>query len=143
MVVGAWVIGAAMLACSKQDPSPVARPEATQQAITSAPAPATTASAPTDPAAAARGLFQARCVVCHGNHGGGDGVAATALNPKPRAFGDPAWQASVTDDHIATVIVEGGVAVGKSPGMPANPELRSKPDVVRELVRLVRAFKKD
>jgi hypothetical protein len=36
----------------------------------------------------------------------------------------------------------GGAAVGKSPAMPGNPDLQAKPAVVKELVKLVRAFKK-
>lgn len=28
------------------------------------------------------------CATCHGNNGGGDGIAGAALNPKPRNFGD-------------------------------------------------------
>jgi hypothetical protein len=36
----------------------------------------------------------------------------------------------------------GGPAVGKSPAMPGNPDLQSKPEVVKELVKIVRAFKK-
>ncbi|MBU6154398.1 MAG: c-type cytochrome [Bdellovibrionales bacterium] len=31
-------------------------------------------------------LFAAQCVTCHGAGGGGDGVAAAGLNPKPRNF---------------------------------------------------------
>ena len=48
------------------------------------------------------------------------------------------WQAKVSDEHIATVIVEGGAAVGKSNLMAANPDLSDKPNVVQALVQIVR-----
>lgn len=101
----------------------------------------TRAAAP--PAAAvseADQIFKSRCVLCHGAAGKGDGAASAALNPKPRAFGDPAWQKSVTDEHIDKIILSGGPAVGKSPLMPANPDLSGKPDVIHALRDIVRGF---
>jgi mono/diheme cytochrome c family protein len=88
-------------------------------------------------------IFAQRCVACHGADGKGDGPASAALNPKPRAFGDPDWQASVTDEHLAKVIVGGGPAVGKSPMMAPNPDLGgdAKKPVLDALVKRVRAFK--
>jgi mono/diheme cytochrome c family protein len=85
-------------------------------------------------------IFKSRCTMCHGPTGKGDGAAAAALNPKPRDLGDPAWQKSVTDEHIEQIILGGGPAVGKSPLMPANADLRTKPDVVKALRVLVRNF---
>ncbi len=87
----------------------------------------------------AKTVFTQRCVACHGASGMGDGAAAAALNPKPRAFGDAAWQASVTDAHIEKIIEQGGGAVGKSPLMPPNPDLVGKP-VVKALREHVRNF---
>jgi mono/diheme cytochrome c family protein len=86
-------------------------------------------------------MFRARCIVCHGEKGTGDGPGAGALNPKPRNYTDAAWQASVTDEQLKSVIVSGGAAVGKSPIMPASPDLQSKPEVVDELVKIIRGFK--
>ena len=122
-------------ACSKKTASEA--PAATTQAV-AAPEPPPPAA---DPAADAKKLFSTRCVVCHGDHGAGDGPGAAALTPKPRAFSDATWQAGVTDDQIKKTIVEGGAAVGKSPAMAANPDLADKPDEVTELVKIVRAFK--
>jgi len=122
-------------ACSKHSASDA--PAASSQAVTAAEPP----EPPADPAADARKLFTTKCVVCHGDHGAGDGPGAAALNPKPRAFSDATWQASVTDDHIKKTIVEGGAAVGKSAAMPSNPDLAEKGDEVSELVKIVRAFK--
>ena len=39
-------------------------------------------------------------------------------------------------------IIGGGPAVGKSMMMPANPDLKDKPEVVEGLVRIVRSFGK-
>jgi mono/diheme cytochrome c family protein len=130
----------ALCACKNDPPAPAA------QATALAPAPAPASAAPAATAnnaeAAARKVFKTKCVVCHGDHGAGDGPGAAALNPKPRAFGDATWQASVTDDHIKSVILKGGAAVGKSAAMPPNPDLKPKPEVVAELVKIVRAFEK-
>ena len=96
---------------------------------------------PPNPAADARKLFDTKCVVCHGNHGAGDGPGAAALNPKPRAFAAATWQASITDDLIKKTILEGGAAVGKSAAMPSNPDLADKADELTALVKIVRDFK--
>jgi mono/diheme cytochrome c family protein len=90
---------------------------------------------------AAEEIFTSRCVTCHGSTGKGDGPASAALNPKPRSFGDAAWQKSVTDEHIEKVIAQGGPAAGKSPLMPPNPDLAGKP-VVKALREKVRSFAK-
>lgn len=96
-----------------------------------------------DPAvvAEAQQVWKDKCVTCHGDRGLGDGPGAAALNPKPRTFKDPKWQMQTKDDRIAKVIVEGGAAVGLSAGMAPNPELADKPEVVAELVKIVRSFK--
>lgn len=103
-----------------------------------APSMAVSASALTE----ARTIFAQRCTVCHGQTGAGDGAAAAALNPKPRAFSDAAWQAGVSDEHLEKVIREGGAAVGKSAAMPGNPDLAAKPEVIAGLRQVVREFKK-
>jgi hypothetical protein len=48
----------------------------------------------------------------------------------------------VTDDEITKAITYGGAAIGKSPMMPANPDLDAKPEVVAALVHIVRDFGK-
>jgi len=87
-------------------------------------------------------LFANVCAQCHGYEGKGDGQAAATLNPKPRNYTDPQWQASVTDDEIKKIIVGGGQAVGKSGMMPPNPNLKDRDDVLTELVGIIRAFGK-
>jgi len=63
--------------------------------------------------------FKQLCATCHGPTGQGDGPASAALNPAPRDMSDGEWQASVDDEHIRTVIAQGGAAVGLSPTMTA------------------------
>lgn len=90
--------------------------------------------------AEAETVWQTRCTTCHGAAGRGDGPAAVALTPKPRDFSVAAWQASVTDEHLNKVVVGGGQAVGLSMMMTANPDLASKPEVVKALVAHVRSL---
>ena len=104
-------------------------------------APASPEPVEPDPAADARQLFRVRCSVCHGQEGRGDGPGGAALTPKPRVFTDSVWQDATKDEQLRAIIVKGGAAAGKSPGMPSNPDLEQKPDVVNELVKIVRGFK--
>jgi mono/diheme cytochrome c family protein len=132
--VGALLCALLPIAACKQHSAP-------ESTVTTAAPVAEEPEPPPDPAQDARKLFNTKCVVCHGDHGAGDGPGAAALTPKPRAFGDATWQASVTDDQIKKTILEGGAAVGKSAAMSANPELADKPAELTELVKIVRAFK--
>jgi mono/diheme cytochrome c family protein len=88
----------------------------------------------------ARRVFSVRCSICHGEAGRGDGPGSRALNPLPRDYTSKAWQESVTDEQIRRAIVEGGAAVGRSPSMPASPDLARKPEVLAALVAVVRSF---
>lgn len=85
-------------------------------------------------------MFNERCAACHGTEGKGNGPASIALNPKPRNYTDKAWQAATTDEQLRKTILLGGAAVGKSPIMPASPDLDEKPEVVEGLVKIVRKF---
>lgn len=80
------------------------------------------------------------CVTCHGKSGHGDGPGAAGIQPKPRSFADKAWQGSVSDEHLARVIREGGKAVGKSELMPGNPDIASREDIVADLIKKVRSY---
>ena len=116
-------------------------PAGTMPAGPATTAPPATGAGAGDAVAQADTIFSQRCSVCHGMSGKGDGVGAAALNPKPRNYTDAAWQASVTDEQIGKTIVEGGAAMGKSPLMAPNADLKDKPDVVKALVAKVRSFK--
>jgi mono/diheme cytochrome c family protein len=140
-IVGVLVIGA-LGACGKKDgdvpPPPDERPVAPSAAPPRAQGSMTEPAQPS-PAGEARKLFASRCATCHGETGRGDGAAAISMQPPPRNYSDPAWQASVTDDELAKIIVGGGPAVGKSSLMPPNNDLRDQPEVVTELVKLIRS----
>jgi mono/diheme cytochrome c family protein len=127
----AVAVSLVMVACS-EGPEPAAtRPAVTAPAEAPAAKPAAAATA--DASAEAARLFNERCTTCHGPAGAGDGPASAGLTPPPRNFQDPAWQQSVSDQHIERIIQFGGAAVGRSPAMPANPDLMSKADVVAAL----------
>lgn len=133
-----WLIPAvvAVAACSKkEEPAPA---QEAQPVETAAPAAAVTVN----PASEARKMFATRCSVCHGDDGKGSGPGAAALTPKPRDYTDAEWQKTVTDEEIRKTILLGGAAVGKSPAMPANPDLQPKPEVLDALVKHVRSFAK-
>ena len=84
--------------------------------------------------------YRAVCSTCHGISGMGDGPSARGVQPSPKNFTDGRWQEYATDEAIAKIIVEGGRAVGKSPLMMANPDLKAKPEVLAGLVRIVRLY---
>jgi mono/diheme cytochrome c family protein len=133
-----------VLACgqgSEQAAEPAAQPAA-EPAEPAQMEPAAASGAAADAArAAAQEIFATRCFTCHGVNGAGNGPASAGLTPPPRDFQDPAWQASVTDEHIRQIIQYGGAAVGKSAAMPANPDLTGKPEVVEALLAHVRSLK--
>jgi len=118
---------------SEQAATPAAEPGAAPAQA----APAAADAARTDAAQ----IFATRCYTCHGANGAGNGPASAGLTPPPRDFQDPAWQASVSDEHIRQIIQYGGAAVGRSPAMPGNPDLTSKPEVVDALLAHVRGLK--
>ena len=90
----------------------------------------------------AQAMFTARCAACHGADGTGNGPTSDTLNPKPRNYTDPAWQASITDDEIKRIILKGGPKLGKSAAMPGNPLLKDRPEVLDGLVKIIRGFGK-
>ncbi len=99
-----------------------------------------TARAPLAPEAEAKEIAESRCTMCHGKAGKGDGPNGMTLSPKPQDLSTKDWQKSVSDAQVRSVILKGGGAVGKSPLMPGNPDLESKPAVVDELVKVVRSY---
>ncbi len=80
-------------------------------------------------AAKGKETFQSTCAACHGAEGKGDGVAAQALDPKPRNLSDAAYVSTLTDEHLYKVISEGGASVGLSPMMAAWGGTLSEQDI--------------
>jgi mono/diheme cytochrome c family protein len=76
-----------------------------------------------DPIAEGKQIFMQTCTPCHGQEGKGDGPASASLDPKPRNLTDPAYMAPLNDRYLFELISRGGIAMGKSPMMPAQPGL--------------------
>lgn len=91
-------------------------------------------------AAKAKVIWDTRCAPCHGDYGTGKGPQGAPLDPPPRNFHEGKWQRAAADEHIKKVILEGGPAVGLSPAMTAHPELRDKPELVEQLVVILRGL---
>ena len=65
----------------------------------------------------AQHTYKTRCAMCHGEKGDAKAPMAQTLRPRPRSFVDLAWQSTVTDEHIAKIVVEnhgGTIAVTSS-----------------------------
>jgi mono/diheme cytochrome c family protein len=84
-------------------------------------------------------VYAKRCASCHGAGGHGDGLAATAMQPRPRNFADSTWQAGIADAEIEQAIRAGGLSRQLSASMPSHPDLTDQQ--VSELVRFVRSVR--
>jgi mono/diheme cytochrome c family protein len=86
-------------------------------------------------------VYKQYCAMCHGDSGKGDGVAAAALNPKPRNLSDAALMKKVSDWEVYLVIKEGGTVAGLSPMMVSWKAVLS--DVqIRDVAVYVRSLAK-
>ena len=83
--------------------------------------------------------FTTFCVPCHGPTGKGDGLAAAALNPKPRNFTDGELMNVKTDAQLIKAIKEGGAAVGLSSFMPTWAGQLSDEEI-KEIVTYIRSL---
>jgi len=132
------IVGGAMLVCCNESRESGGGEKVTiatgRAAVTVAP------RVPVPPADEAKDIAESRCAMCHGKAGKGDGPNGVTLNPKPQDLTTKEWQKSVSDAQVRSVILKGGGAVGKSPLMPGNPDLETKPTVVDELVKIVRGY---
>lgn len=54
-----------------------------------------------------RGVYEANCMICHGNEGKGDGAAGAALNPKPRNFVEGQWKQGGSPVELFNTITKG------------------------------------
>jgi len=99
-------------------------------------APATdTGAVAADPVAHGKQVYMARCALCHGPEGKGDGPAAAGLNPKPRNHTDGAYMKSRTDDQLLQVIRNG------KGGMPAWGSVLSDQEI-HDVLKYVRTLAK-
>ena len=141
---------AVLLACSEA-PAPAPNEPAPPEPAASAPSPAPAPTPSPEPEApeggdgatadAARGatLYAIYCASCHGVGGEGDGPVAAALDPQPAKHSDAAYMATLSDEHIFSVIKQGGPAVGKSPLMAPFGGTLSDAQI-RDLVAFVRSL---
>jgi len=79
-----------------------------------------------DPVAAGKQTFMQICTPCHGPEGKGDGPASASLDPKPRNLTDATVMAPLNDRYLFELISRGGIAMGKSPLMPAQSSLAAQ-----------------
>jgi mono/diheme cytochrome c family protein len=87
----------------------------------------------TDPVVLVRGqaIYVAKCAVCHGKEGAGDGPDATWLGPKMGSFRDRAMVAEMSDAYWFWRVSEGGLAEpyrSKGSVMPAYKDALSVED---------------
>ena len=87
---------------------------------------------------AGQALYEQRCAPCHGPDGKANTPTAKALRPPPRDHTDGAYMNALSDENLIRVIKEGGPAVGKSPIMP--PQFDLKDDQLQNLVAFLRTL---
>ena len=87
---------------------------------------------------AGKALYEQRCAPCHGPDGKANTPTAKALQPPPRDHTDGAYMNALSDEHLFRVIKEGGPAVGKSPIMP--PQFDLKDDQMQNLMVFIRTL---
>lgn len=74
-------------------------------------------------------VYARYCASCHGAGGKGDGAAGAALPIKPSDLTDGRVMNPLPDHFLATIIAEGGQAVGLSPLMPGWKAFLSAPQI--------------
>jgi hypothetical protein len=66
-----------------------------------------------------KALYEQYCSNCHGVEGGGEGLNAFALDPRPRRLADSVFVSVMHDSVLSRSIVIGGRGIGRSVLMPA------------------------
>ena len=73
---------------------------------------------------ASKAIYDAQCSICHGTAGAGDGPLALTLKDEPSNWtSGGGGLKGLGNQQIFDVIANGGMAIGKSTAMPANPKL--------------------
>lgn len=86
-----------------------------------------------------RAIFETNCGSCHGPGGKGDGVAAAALDPKPRDLSDAGYMRTRSEETLRKVITEGGQSVGLSPVM-VGWQATLKPEEIDAVLAFVQSL---
>jgi len=89
-----------------------------------------------------KAIYEMHCASCHGVTGSGEGVCASTLSVKPRALTDSNYMATLSDQHMFTVIKEGGAAVGKSSTMTAWMDVLKSDQAIHDVAAYVRSLSK-
>ncbi len=108
---------------------PSAPPAAQNPADTAA----TTGGAGAGDAEAGAKIYAARCALCHGPEGRGNGPGAAGLNPKPRNHHDQAYMHSRTDAQLLEVIHNGKGQMPAWKGVLTEAEMKQVLAYVRKL----------
>ena len=76
-------------------------------------------------AAEGKDLYAARCAMCHGDKGAGDGAAAAAFpaEQKPASFATGQYKYTKDEGKFSELLKKGGAGVGLSAMMPPQPDL--------------------
>lgn len=82
--------------------------------------------------------YDTYCAQCHGLARNGKGVNAVSLSVQPRDHTDARSMGDMSDEHIATAIRGGGLAINKSALMPGWKGVLSEAQIA-DLVRYLRA----
>lgn len=85
-------------------------------------------------------IYDMHCASCHGQTGEGEGVCASRMPVPPRALTDQDYMATLSDQHIFTVIKHGGAAVGRSPVMEAWGDILQTDQAVHDVAAYVRSL---
>jgi high-affinity iron transporter len=74
-------------------------------------------------AKAGQAVYKARCVICHGAAGAGDGPVGKTLKDKPKDWTKGEGLQGLSDQQLHDSIKKGGQAIGRAPAMIAFPGL--------------------
>lgn len=87
-------------------------------------------------------LHQQECARCHGPEGKGNGPAGKLLKVKPADWTDPTRMAALSEDHLLTVIKQGGKVAGLSTQMPDFGSKLSDAKV-RDLIAFIKSVREE
>ena len=87
-------------------------------------------------------VYKEYCMQCHGKNGGGDGLGAKGLEPKPAVHKELSLN-DYSDDYLYNLIFYGGKSVGKSTNMPDWGMTLSKQNVADVIAYLRSNFKSE
>jgi high-affinity iron transporter len=81
-----------------------------------------------------KAIYDAQCLICHGESGGGDGPAGMALRPAPTDLSTKAWWEGRTDATVMASIRQG------TPGSSMQAYNKMSREDLENLVAYLRSF---